>query len=237
MNTIVWLSEDDDPTWFPPAEEALTEPDGLLAAGGQLSPERLLAAYAHGIFPWYSAGQPVLWWTPDPRAVLFPEEFHVSRSLRRRLRSGEYRTTCDGNFTTVIQGCAAPRASGGGTWLTAEMIAAYEELHRLGYAHCVETHHDGQVVGGLYGVCLGRVFFGESMFSIRSDASKVALARLVEEARARDIVLIDCQIPNAHLQSLGSRSIPRTQFLAILAAHCTPHRPGAWSQERLATTP
>jgi len=230
MNTIVWLSDDDDPAWFPPAEDALTEPDGLLAAGGSLSPERLLAAYAQGIFPWYSAGQPVLWWTPNPRAVLFPEELRISRSLRRRLRGGEYRTACDGRFGDVIRGCAAPRASGGGTWLTPEMIAAYQNLHELGYAHCVETHCAGELVGGLYGVCLGRVFFGESMFSTRTDASKVALVRLVEEARARGIVLIDCQVPNSHLQSLGSRSIQRTEFLDILAAQCVDFRPGSWRE-------
>lgn len=228
MNRIVWLSDADDPTWFPPVTEALIEPDGLLAAGGDLSPARLLTAYTRGIFPWYTEGQPVLWWSPDPRAVLFPNELHVSRSLRRRLRSGAYHTRTDSDFTGVIRGCAAPRASGGGTWLTPAMMSAYQRLHALGHAHSIETWQADRLVGGLYGVCLGQVFFGESMFSTVPDASKVALVRLMEIARERGIVLIDCQVPSAHLQSLGSRSIPRRDFLALLAAHCHPHEPAPW---------
>lgn len=228
MNTIVWLSDSDEPTWFPPVAEALTEPDGLLAAGGDLSPARLLAAYANGIFPWYTEGQPVLWWSPDPRAVLFPEELHVSRSLRRRLRSGIYHTRTDSDFAGVIRGCAAPRGSGGGTWLTPAMMTAYQRLHALGHAHSIETWRADRLVGGVYGVCLGQVFFGESMFSAETDASKVALVRLMEIARERGIVLIDCQVANAHLQSLGSRAIPRRDFLALLTAHCQSHEPASW---------
>jgi len=229
VNAIVWLGGLEGPTWFPPVEQALSEPDGLLAAGGDLTPERLLAAYQRGIFPWYSDGQPILWWCPDPRAVLFPEELHVSRSLRRHLRTSGHETRIDTEFAGVIRGCAAPRSSGAGTWLTREMIAAYERLHELGYAHSIETWHEGRLVGGLYGVALGRVFFGESMFSLEPNASKVALVRLVREARERNIVVIDCQVPNPHVQSLGSRSIPRPEFTALLREHCHPHPPGRWS--------
>jgi leucyl/phenylalanyl-tRNA--protein transferase len=230
VSTIVWLSEDDGPTWFPPAAEAPKELGGLLAAGGDLAPARLIAAYERGIFPWYSEGQPVLWWSPDPRAVLFPDEFHVSRSLRKRIRTSGFQTRLDTDFTAVIRGCSAPRAAGDGTWLTPEMIAAYTRLHRLGYAHSIETWQGAGLVGGLYGVHLGRVFFGESMFSQEPDASKIALAQLIEECRARDIVLIDCQIASPHLQSLGSRSIPRGQFLSLVATHCRPHGPGKWQK-------
>jgi leucyl/phenylalanyl-tRNA--protein transferase len=229
VNTIVWISDDDAPTWFPPVSDALTEPDGLLAAGGELSPQRLIAAYELGIFPWYSQGQPILWWSPDPRAVLFPDEFHVSRSLARRVRRGEYRTRVDTAFANVIAGCAAPRPSGGGTWLTTAMIEAYMRLHALGYAHSIETWRGEELIGGVYGVCLGRIFFGESMYSAAPDASKVALLRLMEEARRRPLVLIDCQVANAHLQALGSRSIPRSEFTAILAGHCRPHGAGRWT--------
>jgi leucyl/phenylalanyl-tRNA---protein transferase len=229
VSGIVWLGDDEDPTWFPPVERALSEPDGLLAAGGALSPARLLAAYERGIFPWYSEGQPVLWWSPDPRAVLFPEELHVSRSLRRVLRTDRYITRLDTCFDEVIHACAAPRRAAPGTWLTGEMIAAYIRLHALGFAHSIETWHDGALAGGLYGVCLGGVFFGESMFSAETDASKVALVRLAAEARARGIVVIDCQVPNAHLQSLGSRSIARAEFQHLLARHSRPHTPGTWN--------
>lgn len=228
MSGIVWLGDEEDPTWFPPVSSALAEPEGLLAAGGELSPARLLAAYERGIFPWYSENQPVLWWCPDPRAVLFPQELRISRSLRKVLRSGRFVTRLDTAFTSVIEGCAAPRAASPGTWLTPEMVAAYTRLHALGFAHSVETWHDGALVGGLYGVCLGGVFFGESMFSAETDASKVALVRLRAEAQARGIALIDCQVPNPHLRSLGSRCIPRQEFVALLARHVRPHGPGSW---------
>ncbi len=228
MNGIVWLGDEGDPTWFPPVSQALDEPDGLLAAGGALTPARLVCAYERGIFPWYSDGQPVLWWSPDPRAVLFPDELRISRSLRKVLRRGKFVTRLDTDFAAVIEGCAAPRPSAPGTWLTAEMIFAYRHLHDLGLAHSIETWQGDRLVGGLYGVCLGRVFFGESMFSAATDASKVALVRLMVEARARGIVVIDCQVPNAHLQSLGSRSIPRTDFVQLLHEHSRPHEPGSW---------
>jgi leucyl/phenylalanyl-tRNA--protein transferase len=229
MPSIAWLNDDDN-AGFPPVSRALAEPDGLLAVGGTLSPRRLITAYEHGVFPWYAEGQPVLWWSPDPRAVLFPAELRVSRSLRKRIRNAGFETRLDTAFAAVIEQCAEPRASGEGTWLTADMIAAYTELHALGLAHSVESWHDGVLVGGLYGVRLGQVFFGESMFSRTADGSKIALVRLIDEARARGIVVIDCQIASPHLESLGSRSIPRTEFIALLAQHCCPHQPGSWKQ-------
>ena len=227
MSPIYWLSREETP-WFPPVSEALREPDGLLAAGGDLTPRRLIAAYERGIFPWYCAGQPVLWWSPDPRAVLYPDELRVSRSLRKRARNSAVIPRLDSNFDAVIHACAAPRSADSGTWLTEEMIAAYQELHVLGYAHSVETWCDGELAGGLYGVCLGRVFFGESMFSRKADASKIALMHLVHECRRRGIVLIDCQVVSEHLRSLGSRPISREAFLATVKVHCQPHQPGRW---------
>ena len=217
MKTITWLSPSDPPEWFPPLERALDEPPGLLAAGGDLSAARLLAAYRRGIFPWYSPGQPVLWWSPDPRAVLFPNEFHCSRSLARTLRTGGFKIAVDRDFEAVIDACAAPRARSIGTWITREMRAAYCELHRRGLAHSIEIYRGNNLVGGLYGVRLGGVFFGESMFSRARDASKVALAHLVKVSLASDIAVIDCQVASPHLQSLGSRSIPRAQFAALLS--------------------
>lgn len=219
VKTITWLSPQDEPESFPPLERALDEPAGLLAAGGDLSVPRLLAAYRRGIFPWYSPGQPVLWWSPDPRAVLFPEEFRCSRSLAKRLRNGGFEFAIDRDFRGVIEGCAAPRAHSAGTWITPEMLAAYVELHRRGYAHSVETYRESRLVGGLYGVRLGSVFFGESMFSRESDASKAALAKLVEICLAQGIVVIDCQMASSHLERLGSRVIPRSRFEALLREH------------------
>jgi leucyl/phenylalanyl-tRNA---protein transferase len=216
QKTITWLSPKDAPEWFPPAEQALDDPAGLLAAGGDLSPARLMAAYRRGIFPWYSPGQPVLWWSPDPRTVLFPEEFRVSRSLAKTLRNGGFGVTMDQDFAAVIDGCAAPRAHSLGTWITPEMREAYLELHRRGHAHSVEARLDGEIVGGLYGVRLGGVFFGESMFSRARDASKVALAQLVAVCRRNSIAVIDCQLASRHLASLGARGIPRAQFQALL---------------------
>jgi leucyl/phenylalanyl-tRNA--protein transferase len=221
VKTITWLSPQDEPEWFPPLERALDEPAGLLAAGGDLSVARLLAAYRRGIFPWYSEGQPVLWWSPDPRAVLFPEEFRCSRSLAKTIRNGGFTSAIDRDFRGVIEACAAPRPQSVGTWITPEMLAAYVELHRRGYAHSVETYRGDRLVGGLYGVRLGGVFFGESMFSRERDASKVALARLVETCVAEGIVVIDCQMASAHLESLGSRRIPRMRFQALLREHAS----------------
>lgn len=222
MKTITWLSPQDAPERFPPLERALDEPQGLLAAGGDLSPARLLAAYRRGIFPWYSPGQPVLWWSPDPRAVLFPEEFHRSRSLSKTLRSRDFETCIDRDFNGVIEGCAAPRAASPGTWITPEMRAAYLELHHCGFAHSFESYRGERLVGGLYGVRLGGVFFGESMFSREPDASKVALARLVEFCRTEGIAVIDCQLASRHLQSLGSRLIARSEFQSLLRQHIPP---------------
>jgi leucyl/phenylalanyl-tRNA---protein transferase len=219
VKTITWLSPQDAPEWFPPLEQALEEPSGLLAAGGDLSPQRLIAAYRRGIFPWYSPGQPVLWWSPDPRAVLFPEEFHCTRSLAKTLRNAGFLPSIDGDFAAVIDGCASPRAASPGTWITSEMRAAYLELHHLGCAHSVEIRRAGALVGGLYGVRLGGVFFGESMFSRERDASKAALAHLVALCRHNNLVAIDCQLPSRHLASLGARTIPRSQFQALLREH------------------
>jgi leucyl/phenylalanyl-tRNA--protein transferase len=219
VKTITWLSPQDAPERFPPLERALDEPAGLLAAGGDLSPARLLAAYQRGIFPWYSPGQPVLWWSPDPRAVLFPSEFHCTRSLAKTLRNRGFETAIDRDFEAVIAACAAPRANSIGTWITPEMRAAYVELHRHGYAHSFETYEGGELVGGLYGVRLGGVFFGESMFSRARDGSKIALVRLVKFCREEGIAVIDCQLASRHLQSLGSRQIPRAQFQALLREH------------------
>jgi leucyl/phenylalanyl-tRNA---protein transferase len=219
LKSITWLSPLDAPEWFPPLEQALEEPSGLLAAGGDLSPERLMAAYQRGIFPWYSPGQPVLWWSPDPRAVLFPEEFHCSRSLGRTLGSGRFAVSCDRDFAAVVDGCAAPRAASPGTWITSEMRAAYLRLHELHCAHSIEVWRSGVLAGGLYGVRLGGVFFGESMFSSERDASKVALARLVAMCRGNAVAVIDCQLPSRHLSSLGARPIPRRQFQSLLREH------------------
>jgi leucyl/phenylalanyl-tRNA--protein transferase len=226
VKTITWLSAQDAPEWFPPLEQALEEPAGLLAAGGDLSPERLIAAYQRGIFPWYSPGQPVLWWSPDPRAVLFPEEFHCTRSLAKRLRNGGFAASLDRDFAAVIDGCAAPRAASPGTWITSEMRSAYLQLHRMGCAHSIEIWRDGVLAGGLYGVRLGAMFFGESMFSRERDASKAALAHLVAVCRRNNLAAVDCQLPSRHLASLGARSIPRSQFQALLREHVrTPSPP------------
>jgi len=226
----VWLGENADPDWFPPLDQALREPPGLLAAGGDLSPARLLAAYERGVFPWYSAQQPILWWSPDTRMVLFPDEFHASRSLRKTLRSGRYTTRLDHAFGATIRACAAPRRSGPDTWLNGEMISSYEHLHNLGFGHSIETYLAERLVGGLYGIQLGRVFFGESMFSRERDASKVALARLIEECRARDIQVIDCQVASAHLASLGAREVSRNEFAALLRRYARRMPRGSWSR-------
>jgi leucyl/phenylalanyl-tRNA--protein transferase len=216
--SITWLTPEGDREWFPPLEQALDEPEGLLAAGGDLSPPRLLAAYRRGIFPWYSAGQPVLWWSPDPREVLAPGEFRCSRSLSKTLRNRGFEVTFDRDFAAVVDACAQAREHSTGTWITPEMHAAYCELHRAGRAHSVEVRLDGRLVGGLYGVLMGRVFFGESMFSRERDASKVALAQLVERGIVAELQLIDCQLPTAHLRSLGSKPMARIEFSALVAA-------------------
>jgi len=210
-------------------EHALREPPGLLAAGGDLSPARLLAAYERGVFPWYSAQQPILWWSPDPRMVLFPGEFNCSRSLRKTLRNGQYTTRVDQAFGATIRACAGPRRGGPDTWLNSDMIASYEQLYELGFGHSVETYDAEHLVGGLYGIQLGQVFFGESMFSQCRDASKVALARLVQECLARDIHVIDCQVASDHLASLGAREVSRSQFVELLRLYARRSPSGRWT--------
>jgi len=214
---------------FPPVEQA--SPEGLLALGGDLRPERLLEAYRHGIFPWYDDDQPILWWSPDPRTVLFPDKLHISRSLKRSLRPGLFRVTLDTCFRDVMQHCAGPRTQypEGGTWITAEMLEAYGRLHELGYAHSVETWQKGALVGGLYGVALGGAFFAESMFTRVPDASKVALVSLVRQLRAWGFRIIDCQQASPHVMRFGAEEIPRRRFLDHLGAALTlPNRRGRW---------
>jgi leucyl/phenylalanyl-tRNA--protein transferase len=201
---------------FPPVTQALRSPNGLLAAGGDLSAARLLEAYRHGIFPWFSEGEPILWWSPDPRMVLIPGEFKISRSLLKTLRKGQYEIRTDSAFEQVMRACAAPREPEGGTWITEEMINAYCELHHMGYAHSVETWMEGELVGGLYGISIGRMFYGESMFSQRPDASKIALAHLCAQLEKWNFGIIDCQMNTPHLASLGAREIPRKEFVARL---------------------
>ena len=198
---------------FPPVDEALAEPDGLLAAGADLSIPRLIDAYAHGIFPWFNAGDPILWWSPDPRTVLAPRDFHISHSLRKRLRQPDIKVTADTIFARVLRECAAPREGEPGTWLIASMQTAYLTLHRLGLAHSIEVWSDDVLAGGLYGVSLGRIFFGESMFSRQRDGSKIALAYLTAQLDRWGFPLIDCQLATDHLRSLGARSIPREEFV------------------------
>ena len=212
---LTWLERDDP---FPSVETALKEPNGLLCAGADLSEERLLAAYRRGIFPWYSGGEPILWWSPDPRMVLFCDELKVSRSLAKSARNKGYRVTADSCFEEILSNCAKSRKDDAGTWLGKDMRRAYAALHRAGHAHSFETWQGEVLVGGLYGVAIGRAFFGESMFSRATDASKVALVGLVATLRARGLPMIDCQQRTPLLASLGAREIPRRQFLRRLAA-------------------
>jgi leucyl/phenylalanyl-tRNA--protein transferase len=212
---LTWLERDDP---FPPVDAALRDPNGLLCAGADLSVERLLAAYRRGIFPWYSGDEPILWWSPDPRMVLFCEELKVSRSLAKNLRNKGFEMRIDSAFSRVIKACAEPRKSEPGTWIGKEMQAAYVAMHHAGHAHSFETWQEGRLVGGLYGVAIGRAFFGESMFSRATDASKVALVGLVATLRARGFPMVDCQQRTPLLASLGAREIPRRQFLRRLAA-------------------
>ena len=208
---------------FPPPN--LAEPDGLLALGGDLSTERLLAAYRQGIFPWYEGGGPILWWSPDPRLVLFCDELHISRRLARTIRQGRFETRYDTAFAEVIRACAlTPRIHEDGTWITREMQEAYIRLHQQGHAHCMESWRCGDLVGGIYGVRVGRCFCGESMFHRETDASKVALAALVMRLGAEGADLIDCQVPSEHLKSLGAREISRRRFLELLRAGQAPDR-------------
>jgi leucyl/phenylalanyl-tRNA--protein transferase len=211
---IPWLTPHQP---FPPVQRALHEPNGLLAAGADLSLHRLLDAYRHGIFPWYSEGEPVLWWSPDPRMVLVPREIAISRSLRKRLRHGTYEIRTDTCFVDVMRACAEPRDGEAGTWITEEIVAAYCALHAAGMAHSVEAWAEGELVGGLYGVAIGRMFYGESMFTRATDASKVALAHLARQLDRWHFGLIDCQMETAHLASLGARQMARKDFLLALS--------------------
>lgn len=226
---IGWLADTPD---FPPVGQALAEPNGLLAAGGSLAPEWLLAAYQRGIFPWYCAGEPILWWSPDPRLLLIPSQLRISRSLRRTLVRHRFEVRFDTAFAQVVAACAEPRNPTAGTWITPEMQAAYIQMHELGHAHSVETWSDDELVGGLYGIALGRVFFGESMFSRRTDASKVALAHLARYLESANCAVIDCQMTTAHLLSLGAQEVPRADFCTQLATLTrTAVRPGRWRHD------
>ncbi len=230
--TLPWLP-DDPLAPFPPARQALRSPEGLLAAGGDLCPARLLNAYAHGIFPWYSEGQPILWWSPDPRMLFRSDGVHLSRRFRRSLRGLPWQLRADTAFTEVIAACAGiSRTDQRGTWITADMQAAYAELHRLGHAHSVEVFDDGDaLVGGLYGVAVGRMFFAESMFSARSGGSKAALAGLARRLHEWDRPLFDAQLENPHLRSLGAEAWPRARFLAeVERLVALPAPPGTWTQ-------
>jgi leucyl/phenylalanyl-tRNA---protein transferase len=214
---------------FPPIDSAFDEPNGLLVAGGDLSPQRVLDAYRRGIFPWYSDGQPILWWSPDPRTVLYTDEFKVPRSLRKVAKQRRFTIRVDSDFVGVIRGCAAPRDGVRGTWITAEMQRAYVELHRQGYAHSVEAWHAEQLVGGLYGIAIGRMFFGESMFALEPDASKVALVELMALLKIMEVPLIDCQQETAHLTRFGARPIPRQVFAAEVSRLVNlPSAPSVW---------
>lgn len=218
--TAPYLLDDVHKTIFPDVELALTEPDGLLAVGGDLSVERLTSAYQQGIFPWYSEGQPILWWSPDPRMVLEPKDIKVSRSLAKTIRKQNVQITFDQNFRDVITACSEARLEKGKqqdeTWILDEMIEAYVKLHEAGYAHSVECWQDDKLIGGLYGIAIGKVFFGESMFSRISDASKIAFVTLAQQLKQWGFKLIDCQVYTSHLESLGATMIPRKQFLILL---------------------
>ena len=221
-NRVIWLAEDDPPDAFPPVSNALREPDGLLAAGGDLSVERLLAAYRRGIFPWYSEGQPLLWWSPDPRCVYRKGDFHLTRRLRRELRKSLAEVRVNTAFSDVVVACAGPRRYEESTWITSDMISAYDALHRSGWAHSVEIWLEGTLIGGLYGIIIGRVLFGESMFSGQTNASKIALLFLDRMLEMETLALIDCQVRSPHLLSLGASVVPRAQFVDSLDELCEP---------------
>lgn len=232
---IPWLERQDP---FPPVGKALARPNGLLCAGADLSPERLLEAYRHGIFPWFSAGEPILWWSPDPRMVLFPEELNISRSLAKTLRRGRHEVRLDTDFPAVIHACSLPRPGQDGTWITPQMQEAYCRLHDLGHAHSVETWIDGKLAGGLYGVAIGRAFYGESMFSLATDASKIALVHLARFLERHGFAVIDCQMKTTHLASLGAREIRRREFAAGLQTWTSEGRgPGKWPPDEAKLLP
>lgn len=214
MSEIIWLQQNS--LEFPVVENALVEPNGLLAAGGDLSVDRLVTAYRSGIFPWYEEGQPILWWTPNPRGVLFPQKIKITKSLKKVLRSDNFVIKVDQSFRQVITACAEPRDYSDGTWITLAMIEAYCQLFDEGIAHCVEVWVGNKLVGGLYGLAMGQIFFGESMFSRQSNASKVAFAYLAKQLEIWNYTLIDCQLPNQHLASLGAEEISRPEYMNYL---------------------
>ena len=224
-----WIDPAEPESGFPDVALAMREPNGLLAAGGDLSPERLLAAYRAGIFPWYDAGQPILWWSPDPRCILEPGEFHVARRLARQLRTTRLEVSFDQAFADVVEACAGPRRSQQGTWITPEMKMAYRTLHDMGWAHSVEVWDGGQLVGGIYGVCIDRAFFGESMFSALPNTSKMALFALTRHMISEGLEVLDCQLVSPHLLTLGAILVPRTQFIERIERACAgPAQPERW---------
>ena len=229
-NQLYWVRDNVIAGDFPRISAALKEPDGLLAIGGDLSPERMLHAYQNGIFPWYNEGQPILWWSPDPRWVLEPAAIKISRSLRKTLNRKILHVTFDTSFPRVMEMCAAPRKETDATWITADILRSFNLLHKQGYAHSVECWHEGRLVGGLYGIAIGGIFFGESMFSRMSDASKVALVCLARQLQDWGFRLIDCQVYSRHLQSLGAMAMPRNKFAALLKQFCAPHIYHNWRQ-------
>ncbi len=233
QNQLYWVADNIIASDFPPPESALRDPDGLLAIGGDLTPARILHAYKQGIFPWYNAGQPIMWWTPDPRCILELNELRISRSLRKTLRKRPFRVMLNSNFDSVIHACAAPRDQSADTWITDELRAAFVQLHHAGHAHSVECYADDELVGGLYGIAIGRVFFGESMFSRRSDASKVALVYLCHYLAQLEFRLIDCQIYSGHLRSLGAKPIARPLFSNLLEHYCDLPIPANWPSTEL----
>ena len=232
---IVWLRPEDPPDWFPDVGAALAEPDGLLAAGGDLSEARLLAAYRQGIFPWYDSGQPILWWSPDPRCILRPADLKVSRRLRQYARRSRFLLRFNTAFAEVIRACAGRRRSGQATWITAEMICAYEQLHSSGWAHSIEVWDGDTLAGGMYGLCIGRAFFGESMFSAADNASKFAMLGLAAHMLEHDMPLLDCQVASQHIVTMGATFLGRSEFCNRLVALCAPpDRHRDWPTEPLA---
>ena len=233
-NRIAWLSPSGPANTFPDVESALTEPDGLLAAGGDLNSSRLLVAYRKGIFPWYDDGQPILWWSPDPRCILRVNELHISRRLKQQLPKSTAELRFNHAFADVIHACAGERKSQQGTWITEDMITAYEQLHADGWAHSVEIWDGDTLAGGIYGLSIGRVFFGESMFSVKANASKVALLGLTEQMKAKGLEIIDCQVVSQHLMTLGATVIPRAEFTQILETACNPpNRTANWPEKSM----
>ena len=225
-----WLDPNDPNAEFPDVSLALAEPDGLLAIGGDLSSERLLDAYQRGIFPWYNPDQPILWWSPNPRAVIYPDKFKISRSLKKSIRHRGYEVTYDREFRAVIEACSEARKAEPGTWITPAMKDAFCRLHRLGYAHSIECRLNGKLIGGLYGLALGKVFFGESMFARKTDASKVAFAYLVHQLKQWNFKIIDCQVASDHILRLGAELIPRDLFVRLLREFCNSKTTELWNE-------